>query len=567
MSNLKRLRQLTTLLARHGLDHFLEQRREKRRRKRGDEADREDDIPAAARRFRALLEEAGPTFIKFGQLLSTRADVLPQGFVQALSGLQDHVAPLPYEDIEKAVVEGLLHPIGELFAEFDRVPVASASIAQVHRAVTQGGDEVAVKVQRPGVAEKVVEDLDLLRLLAQLAEAIVEESGLVTPRRVVEEFEDMLLGELDFEREAGSIRRFRTNLEGREDQEELQSTYVVPGVYDHLSCKTVLTMEFLRGRHLSDLGPKDNCRAIAKNILKASFEQVFVDGLFHADPHPGNALILDDDRLALLDFGSVGQISYAMRETLMALVISVGTRDADMVARLLYRVGIPDERVALHRLRNACASLMDEYLQDQGRLANIQATQLLGELFQLAARFRVRIPSEYALIARASATMEGIIRQLDPDLEVLSVAKPYIMRLVEQRFSLPALSDGLLKRLISTHGMLQELPIMASQILMDLEGGKLRIQVENPKFDTIARNLDALGVSIFMGLVACGLITGSMFILARYEFLVWGMPVLPIAALYLASILFGGALGRYFIAPRVRKVSLGRLVSRLRRRR
>ena len=558
-ANLLRLRDITAVVARHGLGHYLEQRRGHKPAHDGAEAEAKG-IPASARRFRDILEELGPTFIKFGQVLSTRADLLPAGFAEALIGLQDNCAPMPAATVQEALAQGLGRPPLQMFREFDPVPIASASIAQVHRAVTHDGREVAVKVQRRGIREDLLRDLDLLRFLAVLAEKIIEESGMVTPGGIVKEFESALLGELDFERERRMIQRFRNNMVGK------TRPYVVPEVFEDLSSPTILTMEFMRGTRLTELTPQFDRQKIANNIVMGAFEQLFVDGLFHADPHPGNCLVLPDNRLVLLDFGSVGQISYAMRQTLVVLVVSVGIRDAEGVARLLYRVGIPDERVSLHRLRDACASLFDEFLRDRATLASVKPARLLRELFDLAARFRVRIPSEYALIARASMTVEGVIRQLDPDLEVLSMAKPIIRRLVEEQFTLPELGDSTIKNLLRARDLFRELPLTASQILLDLESGKLRIQIDSQQLNVIARNIDALGLIVFMGLVAGGLVSGALFVLGQYDFKIWGIPLVPTVALYLASILFGAALGRYFLSPRLRKISVSRWLGRRRRR-
>ncbi|MEE8408339.1 MAG: AarF/UbiB family protein [Myxococcota bacterium] len=571
IASLGRLRQITTVVARHGLDHYLERRRQRGRGKRrgkrldesvdpGDRSPEMDGTEAAARRFRAILEDLGPTFIKFGQVLSTRPDILPPGFAETLASLQDNCPAMPRGDAELAVREGLGRPIDDLFREFDHEPIASASIAQVHRAVTHDGDEVAVKIQRPGIRARILKDLDLLAYLARLVEAIVEESGLVAPQDIVEQFESVLLGELDFEREAAMLRLFHANLEGKD------RAYVVPRVYDELSSRTVLSMEFVRGANMTDLGPEYDKKKVVENLFSASFDQLFVDGVFHGDPHPGNAFVLPDNRLVLLDFGCVGQVSFATRETLVALVVSITTRDAETVARLLYRVGVPSERVSLTRLRDACASLFDSYLRDTTTLANVEASALLRDLFDLAARFGIRLPSEYALMARASVTTEGVIRKLDPDLAVLEAIGPYMKRLIEEQFTFTEVGDSAVKSIIRARGVLRELPLMASQILMDLETGKLQIQVDSPKFDSLARSIDALGVTVFMGLTACGLITGSFFLLARYEVELWGLPVVPIAALCLASILSGATFGRYFFAPRFRKFSVSRWLNERRRR-
>ncbi|MEO1481042.1 MAG: AarF/UbiB family protein [Myxococcota bacterium] len=559
MSTLGRLREITAVVAKHGLAEYLD------RRKSDDDAGSDGTAPLGsgqvrgAERFRSVLEELGPTFVKFGQILSTRPDLLPPGFAEALTGLQDDVAPMSSEDVHAALHSSFGCDATELFASFDETPIASASIAQVHRATTREGDEVAVKIQRPRVHESVVRDLDLLGLIAQLAESLVAESGLVTPRAIVDEFESAILAELDFEREATSIERFRNNALASE------RTYVIPKVYRDLTSKRVLTMSFVRGEKVTAISDPDRKRRIAENVVKSAFDQLFQDGLFHADPHPGNAYVLPDDRIALLDFGSVGEISYAMRETLVVLVVAVAMRDADTVARLLYRVGIPDARISLYRLRDACASLFDAYLKDTTTLDSIEAARLLQDLFELAATFRIRIPSEYALVARAAITVEGVIRQLDPNLEVLPVARPYINRLVEEQLAIAEIGDSAMKNLVRARSILRDLPLTASQILTDLEAGKLTIQVENRVLDQIARNLDSLGLTVFMGLIAGGLVSGALFYLSRYEVELYGVPILPTAAFFVASVLFGGAIGRIFLAPRVRKFSIAKFIGRRRR--
>lgn len=553
LANLGRLRQITAVIVRHGLGHLLDQRRRPQRR----EADPKHAL-ALANRFRLVLEELGTTFVKFGQVLSTRGDMLPPGFAEALRGLQDNCSPLPFATVRAELEASLGGPIGNYFAEFAESPAASASIAQVHRAKTLAGDEVAVKVQRPGLAEQVTQDLDLLGIVAQLLERIIEESGVVTPRGVVDAFETMLREELDFGRELRQMQRFWHNAQkpGR--------TYVVPRAYPELSGPRVLTMSWVEGRRLSQILPGPEADQIAHNVVQASFDQMFADGLFHADPHPGNVFVLDDGRLALLDFGATARISYAMRETLVVLVLSIGMRDAGAVARLLYRVGIPEERVSLAQLRDACAELIDERLRDRETFIDQNAAQLLQELFALAARFRVRVPPEYALIGRAAMTVEGILRGLDPTLSVIDKARPLLRRLIEEQFSLEQLGGTTLRNLLRARDVVRELPTTLSQVAMDLEYGKLRIQVENPQLGQIARNIDTLGVVVFMGLVACGLVTGSLFVLARYNWSLFGFPLVPMVGLYAASMLFGTALGRYFLAPRIKKISLARLGRRRR---
>lgn len=559
MGNLHRLSQISTVIARHGLGHYLEGRRSSRGR--GATARSGPHVDRMARRFRAILEDLGPTFIKFGQILSTRGDLLPQPFVEALVGLQDHCTAMPAAEAEQVVAEALGRPVAAAFSAFSAEPVASASIAQVHRAQLTGGEVVAVKVQRPHMRRRILEDLDLLQVLARLVEAIVEESGMVAPRSLVDQFEAALMRELDFGHEAAMLARFNDNLAGR------QRAYTVPKTYPSHCAAAVLTMDFIHGAKISAVGPEHDRKQVAENIMLTAFDQLFVDGLFHADPHPGNCFVLADGRLALVDFGATGELSYAMRESLVMLVLAIGTRDADSAARLLYRVGAAEERVSLHRLRDALAGLFDHMLKDAKTFARVAPSALLGEIFSIAGRFRLRMPSEYAQVARASVTVEGIIRQLDPELAVLERSRPLLRRLIEERFSLPTLADVSLRNLLRARDLMHDLPLTASQILMDLEGGLLRVQLDSPKLDQVARNIDTLGVVVFTGLVAGGLTGGSLVALGQHDWALWGLPLVPLVGLWAASLLFGAALGRYLLAPRLRKVSLGRLLARRRRRR
>jgi ubiquinone biosynthesis protein len=251
-----------------------------------------------------------------------------------------------------------------------------------------------------------------------------------------------------------------------------------------------------------------------------------------------------------------------MREALVAMVVSIGMRDSDAVARLLYRVGIPEERVLLHKLRDRIASLFDKYMRGRKAFAQMKPSQLLADLFEIAAQFKIRIPSEFALVARAGITLEGVIRKLDPELEAIEMLSPMVKKLMEERFTLPKLGDQTLRNLLLARDMWRELPMMASQILMDLEAGKMRLQMDAPKLDTVARNIDLLGITLFLGMIACAFIMGAFYLLANYYFIWRGILILPTIAMLIASTIIGGVFGRYFLAGRLRKFSLGRLLRR-----
>ncbi|HEY6099102.1 MAG TPA: AarF/UbiB family protein, partial [Anaeromyxobacter sp.] len=313
--DLNRLRQIAAAVAKHGFGAYVARTRLRDALPR--EALREGEpLPAPdrdmARRFRNLLGELGPTFTKLGQLLSTRPDVLPAHWVEELEALQDDCPPLPIAEIRREIERGLARPVGELFAELGEAPLASASIAQVHLARTHGGARVVVKVQRPDIRERIESDLALLYYLAKLLEAVIEETGIYTPTGIIEEFDRTVHEELDFGNEARNAKEMHENARGRE-------FLVIPRVHDELSSSTVLTLDYVEGTKINDVTAEAgfDLERVARNIIDAAFRELFEDGLFHGDPHPGNILVLPGDRIALVDFGLVGRLTRPQQEALV----------------------------------------------------------------------------------------------------------------------------------------------------------------------------------------------------------------------------------------------------------
>ena len=335
--DLNRLREVSSVIARHGFGAYLE------RVRLGSVAPRPDPAsgvkPATpptdgrnAARFRQMLVDLGPTYVKLGQLLSSRPDILPPAWIAELSLLQDACEPVPVASIRRQIELGLGRPVDEAFAWLDPVPAASASIAQVHRARTHGGADVAVKVQRPGVREQFEGDLGLLQYVARLLEALVEETGIYTPSDIVEEFDRAIHEELDFANEARNARDMAAA------SRDLPFV-VIPGVHPALSSATVLTLDYVDGFKVTDLAGREGYdpQRVARNLIEASFRQLFGGGIFHGDPHPGNIVVLPGNRIAMLDFGLVGRIGRPMQEALVTLLVAVALRDPETVARVLYR--------------------------------------------------------------------------------------------------------------------------------------------------------------------------------------------------------------------------------------
>lgn len=561
IQDLNRVRQIAVIAAKYGFADLVERGGvwSALGRKEHVEQTPEARQASVAARFRATLNELGPTFIKLGQVLSTRADMLPAAFIDELATLQDQVPPFPFEQVKEQIKTAFHKPLEELFKSFDPNPIAAASIAQVHRAVTHDGREVVVKVQRPGITEQIRADVSVLHTVARMLEATVEEGAVYQPTDIIEEFEKAIFEELDFLNEASNIRAFHRNHQNR-------AHVKIPEVFDALTSRNVLTMEFVHGTKLSHAQLTEaGKQSLARTILEVSFRQLFDDGLFHGDPHPGNLLIVDgsspdEPTLALIDFGLVGRITRQMADTLVNLIIAVSLKDAESAALLLYRVGITDTRANLIGFRNDIQAILGQYLPTE--LGQINAKNLLRDLLDLAVKYRIKVPREYAVLARAAIATEGMLRGLYPTMNIGEVALPYAKQLLQGRFDPKDLQGGAMKAMVRLTNVANELPMQLQQILLDLESGKFSVTVKAEQAEEINKTLRSLAVVAFSGLCACGFIVGAFISFAGKGWSIGSVPVLGLLALISASGLFGGMMTWYLFGGSFKKISLKRLLGR-----
>jgi ubiquinone biosynthesis protein len=509
--DLNRLRQIASAVARHGFGAYLERSRLRdvlgRDAVPGDAGGLPPPDRKSAARFRQLLAELGTTFIKLGQLLSTRPDFLPSHWIEELEQLQDSCPPVDVGAIREEIERGLGKPVEALFAELDPRPLASASIAQVHLARTHGGERVVVKVQRPRIRERIESDLTLLYYLAKVAGAVVEEMGVYTPTDVIEEFDRTIHEELDFTNEARNAKEMAAFAGKRK-------VPVIPRVFDELSCATVLTLEYVEGTKLSDATTAAgfDLDQVSRNVIEAAFRQLFEDGLFHGDPHPGNILVLPGNGIALLDFGLVGRLTRTQQDALVTLIIGVALRDSESIARLLTRIGVSEVRHPIVDFRADIEGILERYLGL--RLDEIRTATLLRDLLDLALRHKIRVPKEYAVLAKAAITIEGITRRLNPRLDILEVGIPYAKELLLARFN-PGEGSGLLLRsMVKLQGLAEDLPTQLGQILVDLETGKLRVNVSSEAVERVGGQLRNAAALVFTGLLAAALLVGGFVTLA-----------------------------------------------------
>ncbi|MFO0596834.1 MAG: AarF/UbiB family protein [Myxococcaceae bacterium] len=550
--DLNRVRQISMIAGRYGFADLLERTG---LRKKEDPAQVDDKESAAtpARRFRLMLAELGPTFVKLGQVLSTRADLLPADFIEELSTLQDKVPPVGFEHVRAQIKATFGKEIEDLFSEFSQEPIAAASMAQAHKAKTLSGQPVIVKVQRPGITEQLRADLSVLHYVARALEAVIEEVGVYTPTGIIEEFDKAVHEELDFLNEAANIRAFYKNYEN-------VSHTRIPKVFDELTGRTVLTMEFIDAPQLSHANLDEaGKQELAKIILKGAFKQLFEDGLFHGDPHPGNLLVLPGPVLGLIDFGLVGRVTRQMQDTLVQLVLAIGLKDSDSAARILYRLGTPDARTNLIAFRKDIDAILGAYLPTS--LKDVDTRHLLADILNLAVKYRIRIPREFAILSRASVAIEGVLRSLYPEMPIAEIFMPYAKQLLGDRYDPSQLQGSMMKTLLRLQGAADELPMQVQQILLDLESGKFTVTVKAEQMNELNNNLRAFAVVAFAGLCACGFIIGTFIAFANKPLEVWGIPVLGIFGIAATIFLWSTAVVRQMWRG-FRKVSIKRFIGK-----
>lgn len=552
-ADFKRLRRIVSVLAKYGFYEWIGRPSGLRTEDLDSavlpapEAVKKSDAP---RRFRLMLEELGPTFIKLGQVLSSRPDLISAAYVAELKTLQDDCEPLPFEEIYENLELGLGMDPKELFRSIDEHPIATASIAQVHGAVTTDGDEVVIKVQRPGISESVRRDVEILYRIARILDAVIEESDIAEPLGIVREFDKGLNEELNFRHEAMNAIEFRSLHENRDD-------IVVPRVYTELSSSTVLTMERLRGVPFSRLPESVDRKKVAERLVREAFDEAFIDGVFHADPHPGNLLYLDDGRYGILDFGLLGRLSEQMKETLVVLVMAVAMRDSDTVARTLYRMGQADSRVDLSALRDDTAVVFRRYLDRS--IEDVDATLMMQELLTLGMKHKLRVPAEYTMLGRAGGTIEGMVREFYPEMDVPAAARPYAEKLMIDRVVPDKFETNFLKALLQFEGISQDMPLQMSQILSDLSSGRFTVNFTNSQMDRMNASLMMAANTMAGAVLAGAFIVGSFIALAEIKVEVYGVPLVGVigAAAACAVAIWVGAYS--LIRPRMRRISVLRL--------
>lgn len=535
IKDMVRLRQIAAVLVRHGLGHVVEAWNLQDKAIVGLLVDRrESEIPPLTlfQRITAALQDLGPTFVKLGQILSTRPDLVPQALCDEFKTLQDSVSQITLEEARGVVEASLGRPLEEVFADFSPEPLACASIAQVHTArLLESGEDVVLKIQRPRIRDTIASDLSILYFVARQVEATIPEARAFDPVSIAREFEKAISKELDFTFEAQSLERFDRNFV------DWPSVYI-PRVYREHSSVTVLVMERLHGHKITDAGDAGHDMApIARECVRMLFKQVFEDGLFHGDLHPGNLWVLEDGRIGLIDFGLVGRMSQAMKDQIADLLMAMVTRNYEGVARAFYDISIRTAKVDYPSFEADTVDLMARYF-DNATLAEVDFGQYLRELVEGAIRHDVRIPPDYTMFFKAIMTVEGIGKIVSPDLDLISECRPYVERLIAQRYAPERVLRVTVDMIQAFAKLGRTFPVTAHQFLAQIEDGRLAIGVENTQLQTIEEGRERRMNRAIMGGSAATLVLCGTLARQSADFTIFGVP-----GVSLVCYVLGGYLG------------------------
>jgi ubiquinone biosynthesis protein len=508
--NLGRLSEIAQVAVRHGFGYWFDTHRlTDLFPRRGPRVDVVDGQPSQrGQHLREMLDELGPTFVKFGQLLSTRPDILPPDIISELRGLQDDVRPFPFADVEQVIEEELGLTLERLFLEFDERPIAAASIGQVHRATLPNGRPVAVKVQRPGAPRQIEADLALLYQAARIAKERVRALDFIDARQVVDEFARSIRQELDYRAEARNADTFHRNFAGYPHVR-------VPRVYWTYTRSRVLTLEWLDGIQVGDVDPAEwsleERRELAYVMTETWMTMIFRHGFFHGDPHPANILVLGRaDQIGLVDFGATGKLTDDDMSRLTRLFIDAASENVDALPRRLSELGV---RYPKEREEEFLAELRELYYRYYGAsLAEIDPLQVIREAFTLIYSMNLQLPTRFLLLDKAIATLGSVGVDLYPEFNVFEVARPYARSLVLERFGPRKLATRARKESLRLAQVVTEMPYQVHDFLEEIRDGQIEVGFVHKGLDDLLNRMDVVFNRLVVGMIVVGGLIGSSLI-------------------------------------------------------
>jgi ubiquinone biosynthesis protein len=536
--NLGRLSEIAQVAVRHGFGYVFRRNRLGHLipGRNGDELDPEAPASERGRRLREMLDELGPTFVKFGQLLSMRPDVLPPDIISELRSLQDDVRPFPFDLAKQTIEEELDQPIERLFLEFEEMPMAAASIGQVHRAVLPNGHRVAVKVQRPGAPRQIEADLSLLRQAAGIAKDRVRALDFIDTHELVDEFARSIRQELDYRLEGRNADTFRRNFAAHPHVK-------IPRVYWSYTRTRVLTLEYLEGTQVADVEEldlsMDDRRRLAYLMTEAWMTMIFRHGFFHGDPHPANVLVLGrPDQIGLVDFGLAGKLTDSDISKATRLFIDAANENVDVLPKRLADLGV---RYPPEREEQFVAELRELFYRYYGaRLSDIDPLQVIREGFSLIYRVNLKLPTRFLLVDRAVATLGSVGIELYPDFNVFEVAKPYARTLMLGRFTPRRIAHTATREAVNLTQIARELPYQVHDTLEQFRDGQIEVGFVHKGLDEFIHRVDIVFNRLIVAMIVAGGLIGSSLIGA---FVDAGPSLFGINVLAVFGFALSGALG------------------------
>ena len=520
--HLKRYAQIARLLAKYGRSDLvksagLEETLAAEDRVTPKEAAKADELAED-------LEKLGPTFVKLGQLLSTRVEMMPKAYLQALERLQDKVEPFAFEEVEKIITAELGVRISKAFSNFNESPAASASLGQVHLARLRDGRRVAVKIQRPNIRERMFEDLDALEEIAEFLDGHTTIGKRYEFLRMLEEFRKSLLRELDYRQEANNLRAF-----GKQMAEF--DRIIVPQPIGDFCSERVLTMEYVSGKKVTDVSPLARMdfdgAGLAEELFRAYLSQILVDGFFHADPHPGNVFLTEDYHVALLDLGMVGRIMPRLQEDLLQLLLSIAEGRGDDAAQTAIKIGTPkdgfDETEFTRRISEIVA------VQKTATVEQMQVGRLVLEVTTVAAETNIRVPQEMTMLGKTLLNLDQVGRALEPQFDPNASIRKNAAEILQQRLTKSLSPGNLFSGALELKDLLQRLPLRLNKFMESLSKGEFKINVDAIDEKTLILGFQKVANRITVGLIIAALIIGAaMMMRVETTFRIWGYPGLAI---------------------------------------
>jgi ubiquinone biosynthesis protein len=537
--HLQRYREIAQVFIRHGFGELVDLLElqpylalPRRLLRRGRPATSPLGVP---QRLRLALEELGPTFVKLGQVLSTRPDLLPPAYIAELAKLQDAVSPAEWESIRAQVEDELGAPLKELFAAFEPVPIAAASLAQVHTATLPNGTPVVVKVQRPGIQKTIETDLEILFDLSRLLQERTPLGEIYDLPEVAEEFAATLRSELDFYREGRNADRFRTNFAD-------ESFLYIPQVHWDFTTRRVLVLEHISGIKIDDVetleaaGYDRHC--IALHAARMIIKEILEDGFFHADPHPGNFVVMPGDVIGAMDFGMVGHLSHRTRIDLMRLYIVAVQMDEEGIVDQLIRMGVVSGAVDRAGLRRDVTRLLRKYYGLP--LGAVRARDVIEEAMPIAFRHHLHLPSELWLLGKTVAMMEGVGLKLAPDFDIFAVSEPYVRRFIWELASPRAWGLPLIKGIGGWAELLNLIPRVGSQLLSRVEREGVEVTISHEGLDQALARMDRLANRLSLSVLLAALIVGLALLIPAFSLAEqWGLPAILVISGFVGASLLG----------------------------